>query len=424
MTANTLNSDAAEVLLKVSRERKLGVFHIASIGRMLTRASSEEIGSIIQSIVQASQRAGDDALAFDRFMLLVAQNRNLNNKGSFAAALDMASDKPRRGPSLLPALGLFLTGGLAAGLVGAAAITAAQLWTRHKATASLEWEPLRASVAGLDVLLNLSPQPSALLSVLRARACPERDESVGNAAAIVREIVTPYLVKYAYPKTASDKMKQVKILKDAMHSEVAKLDIEINLIYNAIDEHFSADSIDFIFFIWGFINQRDYNEKRQIVREILENSLNEAFAVAEYPEAAKSSLILGLADQLLAHQPLLDSVRPRPAFPEKAPTKWVDRNPGETAPEFVRRVYGPWLDDGLSKRALRKIDAALIQELYAWTRSGNEMPSDIRLLTVSEENQRLIEAGPEAIRQHVGKFTGAEAYREAARLRAAETRQR
>ncbi|WP_152528004.1 hypothetical protein [Sphingobium lactosutens] len=112
------------------------------------------------------------------------------------------------------------------------------------------------------------------------------------------------------------------------------------------------------------------------------------------------------------------------SLPPEAPIKWKDREPGETGPDFTRRVYGPWLEGGIPKRVLRKLDAALVNELNTWVRNGNEMPADIKILTVSEENDRLLNAGPEAIGKHLGKFTGAEALREAQRLRSAEARRR
>ncbi|RYM05720.1 hypothetical protein [Sphingobium cupriresistens] len=114
-----------------------------------------------------------------------------------------------------------------------------------------------------------------------------------------------------------------------------------------------------------------------------------------------------------------------PPFPAEAPIRWKDRVPGETAPDFARRVYGPYgLAEGIPKRALRNLDAALVNELNTWVREGNEMPADVQLLTKGEENDRLLSAGDEAIKEHLGKFTGAEAVREAQRLNNARYRKR
>lgn len=109
-------------------------------------------------------------------------------------------------------------------------------------------------------------------------------------------------------------------------------------------------------------------------------------------------------------------------LPTVAPVKWKDHKPGETAPDFARRVYGPWLKEGMSKRVLRSLDPTLVTELNKWVREGNEMPADIKLLTVREENDSLLAQGKEGIREHLGKFTGEEAVREARRLTMAKHR--
>jgi hypothetical protein len=116
-----------------------------------------------------------------------------------------------------------------------------------------------------------------------------------------------------------------------------------------------------------------------------------------------------------------------PPWPSEAPTKWKDRMPGETAPDFTRRVYGAWLQGGagIPKRALRALDAALINELNAWTRNGNEMPADIRLLTLKEENDLLLESlekGEVSLSAHLDKFSEEEAARELHRLEGARGR--
>jgi hypothetical protein len=122
-------------------------------------------------------------------------------------------------------------------------------------------------------------------------------------------------------------------------------------------------------------------------------------------------------------QPKADGSAVRPT---EAPVLWKDREAGETPPDFIRRVYAPWMSggNGISKRSLRTLDPTLITELNKWVREGNELPADINILTVKSENDQLLTAGETAIREHLGKFTGAEALREAARLNAAQTRRK
>ena len=63
-------------------------------------------------------------------------------------------------------------------------------------------------------------------------------------------------------------------------------------------------------------------------------------------------------------------------------------------------------------------------ELNKWVRDGNEMPADIKILTLKEENDLILANGDAGLRQHLGKFTGAEALREASRLRGAMERRK
>lgn len=83
-------------------------------------------------------------------------------------------------------------------------------------------------------------------------------------------------------------------------------------------------------------------------------------------------------------------------------------------------MYGPWLGQGLTRADIRKLDPKLSVAITNWlSRPGNEWPADVDLPTKAEQNERLLSAGPEAIREHLGKFTGQEALREAARINAA-----
>lgn len=107
-------------------------------------------------------------------------------------------------------------------------------------------------------------------------------------------------------------------------------------------------------------------------------------------------------------------------LPTKAPETYQGLRGPETPPEFVKRVYGPWLGQGLTRADIRKLDPKLSVAITNWlSRPGNAWPADVDLPTKAEQNERLLSAGPEAIREHLGKFTGQEALREAARINAA-----
>lgn len=195
----------------------------------------------------------------------------------------------------------------------------------------------------------------------------------------------------------------------------------------------------------GSIISSDSNSKKyQRIIKLIAGGLEVSFNEVGLPQDDRNELIHRIANELISRKenPARKAKRnyrdilkhkvvshetavAASTLPSEAPIKWKDREPGETAPDFARRVYGPYgLANGIPKRVLRKLDAALVNELNTWARNGNEMPADIQLLTKGEENDRLLNAGPEAIREHLGKFTGREALREAERLRAADMRKR
>jgi hypothetical protein len=172
------------------------------------------------------------------------------------------------------------------------------------------------------------------------------------------------------------------------------------------------------------------------ISDLVSEPLNRALHLANYPESERDGFISDTISRIIDHRSAsvttsdghlvkdAQKVQAQQRPPETAPIKWKDREPGETAPDFARRVYGPWLQDGMSKRVLRKLDVALVNELNTWVRNGNEMPGDINLLTVKEENDRLLGEDPTAIREHLGKFTAEEAIREVTRLRSAQQRRK
>lgn len=107
-------------------------------------------------------------------------------------------------------------------------------------------------------------------------------------------------------------------------------------------------------------------------------------------------------------------------LPTEAPEIYQGLRGPESPPEFVKRVYAPWLGQGLDRAHIKHLDPKLYTAIDNWTRKpGNEWPADVDLPTRAEQNQRILSGGESAVREHLGKFTGAELLREAGRLRAA-----
>ena len=77
----------------------------------------------------------------------------------------------------------------------------------------------------------------------------------------------------------------------------------------------------------------------------------------------------------------------RKDLPKKAPELWLDRDRrlGEDAPRFVKRVYGPWLDKGLTRGDISKLDKSLGQAIKDWLiPQGRVWPEDVNLPTTQE----------------------------------------
>jgi hypothetical protein len=85
------------------------------------------------------------------------------------------------------------------------------------------------------------------------------------------------------------------------------------------------------------------------------------------------------------------------ALPTKAPALYADRPEGETAPAFIRRVYGPWLDGNFTRAHLRKLDPRAEKALRDFEYHHGRVPdSALNLPTLKERNDRLLAAGLEA----------------------------
>jgi hypothetical protein len=110
-------------------------------------------------------------------------------------------------------------------------------------------------------------------------------------------------------------------------------------------------------------------------------------------DAAGLRRVLGVAEAM-ARGPL----------PQGAPEFYVDRPPAETAPEFIKRVYGRWLDGNFTRAHLRKLDPRAEKALRDWEYHHGRVPGkELNLPTLRERNSRLLAAGlekePDALRR-------------------------
>lgn len=82
-----------------------------------------------------------------------------------------------------------------------------------------------------------------------------------------------------------------------------------------------------------------------------------------------------------------------PPLPTKPPARWpADRLPKESAPDFIKRVYAPWLGS-LRRSDIAGLDRALYKGLRNWLlRHGNRMPEDVPLPSQMEQSSALVDA--------------------------------
>lgn len=78
-------------------------------------------------------------------------------------------------------------------------------------------------------------------------------------------------------------------------------------------------------------------------------------------------------------------------LPTEAPASWPQAKASsrETPPEFIQRLYAPWLGQGLTRAHIRHLDPALYNALAYYLR-GHPMPVDLDLPTVKQQNDRKL----------------------------------
>lgn len=77
-------------------------------------------------------------------------------------------------------------------------------------------------------------------------------------------------------------------------------------------------------------------------------------------------------------------------LPTAPPCSWsTERLESESPPEFIMRVYGPWMGKGLTMADVRHLDEPLAQSLYHHIRKGHSMPEGFDLPTKHEQRERM-----------------------------------
>lgn len=434
--ARRFREDVAAQTATCLVQRQQGLKCLATAAVLLTEPTGEAIQTFLSPLRDASQFIGADETAFDQFFVLICQNRSLTDPEKVAAALGLAS-KQRSTIKIARTVGLAIVGMFLAGPIGAAGAAAANVALNRReierAIPTIRWSELLRSLALIDIISQIGiPESHVAIEAIR-RFCGAPAHSVAATAQMAERTI------HALARACSEAND------DGEETEISFYSCLINVITEAkqdrnnlslshdlhsyLSEHWSKIEFLSISCLGEYIRHLDDNQKRNTLLALLDGPVEQAFDVSDFPKDKRDQFRAMLVDRLLSHempvqgewvarigrQPAPNSGPPLPAV---APVAWKDREADDTPATFLRRVYGPWIGR-ISKQDIRKIDGTFITNLNIWLRSGNELPEDLPLLKVKDENDKLLaklETGEIRLADHLGRFTGEEAAREAGRL--------
>lgn len=141
--------------------------------------------------------------------------------------------------------------------------------------------------------------------------------------------------------------------------------------------------------------------RKELRRDVgrIEDDLLDVFKKYSVGEAERASILKELFGKLTGEEstePARENERPQ--LPTRAPELYAERADRRENPvAFIKRVYAPWIGNGLDRPAVLRLDKQLYNGLNQWRlRHGSD---DLNLPTKSETVSREIEqAGPDALR--------------------------
>jgi len=109
-----------------------------------------------------------------------------------------------------------------------------------------------------------------------------------------------------------------------------------------------------------------------------------------HPGKPISSYAVALFPELVREEPAPEKPREPLPLPTAAPAIWPkDKLPLEKAVDFIRRVYAPWIGNGLTRVSLGHLDPRLYAAFEGWV-SRNGVPADLNLPTQREVTDRWV----------------------------------
>lgn len=118
-------------------------------------------------------------------------------------------------------------------------------------------------------------------------------------------------------------------------------------------------------------------------------ALQQAMRQIQHTFGLKDSEIAGLIG-VVAMRAIFNE--PPEPLPTVAPEMWASRdlNLRENAPTFTRRVYGKWLEHGIARKDIARLDSDLYKALSVWLARHPDDEIAKQLPSQSEEIDRAI----------------------------------
>jgi hypothetical protein len=138
------------------------------------------------------------------------------------------------------------------------------------------------------------------------------------------------------------------------------------------------------------------SDERSLAR-LYKISIEEQFAHLEREPALSRTVKLGTLYETF--KSLVEVIkRLSDLTPPGAPELWAERDPSskETIHSFLRRVYGPYREHGMTMAGIAKLDFAGYQAWYGWRKLPSNRGTETPLPTRAQANDAAIAAiGPE-----------------------------
>ncbi len=248
------------------------------------------------------------------------------------------------------------------------------------------------------------------------------------------EVLIPFLMSGRIFDSDLDRLKEsLKTGNDTL--EKFKSDLELNYLSGHDESHSSKrktriyirkwnDELDFTDYLLGRLTEDNRSLPDLTTVQRLERLLR-------YAERHGDVGLAKLAQTLFpewASEADKETISPRAdgmPLPTTAPEIYSGLRGPESPPQFVMRVYQPWLGHGLDRAHIRQLDPKLYTAINNWlSRPSNVWPEDVELPTREEQNRRMIDQlRSEAPDGQIGKVLGDFTSREAMRIRSVMQRQ-